>query len=185
MSTDNFPQHGAAFGQQQPTTVEDAPMESYVPQQDEDFFNFGNVRHRFDLGKGGQYFEYKTLNEGEKSQYQRAVSRPLRINTKSSEAIATMDPSRDRHALIEAAVTDWHLVRNKQVYPFSKKNLRDILALFDPKVIEDLEFAIQKANPWMNAELTSEQLDEEIERLTEVRDQVREREEGEAGSASK
>ena len=50
---------------------------------------------------------------------------------------------------------------------------------------EDLEFAIQKANPWMNAELTSEQLDEEIERLTEVRDQVREREEGEAGSASK
>jgi hypothetical protein len=55
----------------------------------------------------------------------------------------------------------------------------------NPKLVEDLEFAIRMANPWMQSEMTEEEVQKEIDRLYEVLNQIRDREAGEAVSATK
>lgn len=174
MSTDSYPTQNA--------TVADEKLVTEPSQID--YFGFGS-HERFYFPDKVTFVEFSVMNEGEKSKFQRDTSKPLRINTKTSEAVATMDPAKDRHALLRACIKNWNLLRGGQPIPFSPRALSDFLELANPKLVEDIEFAIQKANPWMNGELTSEQLTEEINRLIEVRDQVEADERGEAGSASK
>ena len=70
--------------------------------------------------------------------------------------------------------------------PRRKKVLRDtILDKFNPKIIQELEFFIRMKNPWMQDDQNLEDLDEERDRIEELIKQAKEREAGEAASASK
>ncbi len=148
-----------------------------------DYFGYGETG-RFIFPDGVTWIEFKSMNEGAKARYQRDTTRPILIE-KGGNASTRVDPAGQRHALIEASVTDWNLTRNGKAFAFSHRFLKEFLESTDPKLVEDLELAIRKINPWLNDDMTVADIDVEIDRLRELRQEVQERELGEAGSADK
>ena len=150
----------------------------------QDYFGFVK-EYEHTLPDGISIINYRAMNEGAKKKYQSEVQKPLRINTRTNEAQASVDPAADRHALIRHSLTGWNLKRGNQPVPFTERNLKDFLDLADPSIIDGIEKSIRKANKWLLADLTVEQIDEQIEELQELRVDVEARESGEGASASK
>jgi hypothetical protein len=140
-------------------------------------------RFRYEL-EGGQFFECKVMNEGDKTKFQKSTNQDLTIGRDQTAKIK-MDPASERHQLIKASVVGWVLYKDGLVVDFNTRILEQWLQVAPPKIVEDLEFVIRKNNPWMQAEMTTEEIDKEIERLYELRKQVVEREAGEVSSATK
>lgn len=146
--------------------------------------------HRFYLPDGVQYFEYKTLNEGALSQFQKMTNRNVIVQRGSGDAKMGMDPAGDRHALIEAAVCGWELYRpsvsdktQMVVIPFNKSTLRnEVLEVFPSKLIADLEKAIRDDNPALRADRTIEDIEKEIADLQEELEEKRRDEVGKSAS---
>jgi len=141
------------------------------------------------LPDGVQYFKFKIMNEGEKVQFEKLTNNDLIVNRDQSARVK-VDPSEARHAIIKTSVTDWHLFAPDASgvmgeAAFSKQLLTKWLQVADPKLVEDLEFAIRMANPWMQSEMSVDEIDKEIDRLHDVRKQLVERQAGEASSATK
>lgn len=136
------------------------------------------------LPDGKQWFEFKIMNEGDKTRFQKLTNQDLTIG-RDNTAKVRMDPAAERHTLIKTSVINWNLYKGGQPVGFSKQILEKWLESAPPKIVEDLEFAIRKANPWLQADMTVEEIDKEIDRLEELRKQVKERELGEASSANK
>lgn len=149
-----------------------------------DYFGFAET-HRFSLPDGIQFFEFVSMNEGKKSAFQKLTQRDVVVERQSGNARMRVNPADERHALITQSLTNWNLYLNGQPLPFDEKGKRMVLELFPPKLIEELEAAIRKANPWLVNEISVEDIDKQIEELQELRDQAVERERGEAASATK
>lgn len=139
--------------------------------------------HKFMFPDGRLYIEFKLMNEGDKKKYQQKTNRDLTIQRGGDTKIG-IDPATDRHLLITMSTVDWYMWMPKDLnnpsagmeqVQFSKFNLEKFLELGDPKVIQDLETEIRMANPWMQADMTVEEIDKEIDRLEEVKKQVKER----------
>lgn len=145
-------------------------------------------KHKHFLPDGVQYFEFKIMNEGDKSKFQKLTNSDLVVD-RNNTARVKMDPVAERHTLIKTSLTGWLLyIEDKgRMVPatFNDAMLDSWLQVAPPKIVEDLEHAIRMANPWMQADMSVEQIDEEINRLYEVRKQAVERAAGEAGSATK
>lgn len=139
---------------------------------------------KFFLPDGRQYFEFKVMNEGEKTKFEKMTNQDLIVNRDQSARVK-VDPSEQRHSLITTSVTGWYLFKGGEIVAYSSQLLRKWLEVADPKVVADLEFAIRMANPWMQSEMSVEEIDKEIDRLHEVRKQVIDNEAGESGSATK
>ena len=90
-----------------------------------------------------------------------------------------MDAAQERHELIRTCVTGWNLYRGGSPIPFGERALKDFLELTDPRLVEDLEKAIRKANPWLLGEMSSEDIQKEIDNLEEMKKVAEERERGE------
>lgn len=150
------------------------PAESF-----EDYFSGFGRSEKYILPDGVQYIEFQLMNEGQKAKYQRETRSAINIDRKTDQASVMPDPSRERHALIEYSVCDWLLYsKSKQTgdkvsVMFNKANLKAFLANANPAIIEGLEEAIRKANPWMIDDISAEELDKQIEELTELRDRKR------------
>jgi hypothetical protein len=141
------------------------------------------------LPDGVQYFQFKIMNEGEKVQFEKLTNNDLVVNRDQSARVK-VDPSAARHALIKTCVNDWHLFAPDATgqlgeAKFAKPLLEKWLTVADPKIVEELEFAIRMANPWMQSEMSVEEIDKEIDRLHDVRKQLIEKAAGEASSATK
>lgn len=151
-----------------------------TPQQQAytDYFGF-QEDHQWFLPDGKQYFKLKVMNEGDKAKFQKRTTRDVVIERQSQNARMKMDQAGERHELIRTCVTDWSLYRNGQPIPFSEKALKDFLELASPKIVEDLEKEIRKINPWLLAEMTSEDIQREIDSLEEMKVIALERERGE------
>lgn len=151
----------------------------------QDYFGFSR-RERFWFPDHATWIDFEVMNEGKKSKYQRETQRDLVIERGSGNARTKVDPAAARHALIEASIVDWNLVRAGRPVPYQAgQPLRDFLQLADPRIVEDLEKAIRKANPWLLDEMSVADIDREIDNLKEMRAVAEEREQGEASSASK
>jgi hypothetical protein len=144
--------------------------------------------HRFDFPDGKQWIEFRIMDEGAKSRFQKLTNQDLTID-RNNTAKVRMDPANERHTLITESVIGWNMIRKVNGRPepvaFSKQLLNKWLEVGPPKVIEDLEHAIRMANPWMQAEMTVELIDEQIDRLQEQRRAIIDREAGEGSSANK
>lgn len=166
------------------------PNEDQSAQVQMDYFGFSD-EHFFYFPDGLTYVKFSKMNEGEKAKFQKQTSRDLIMERQSGNARMKMDAAADRHALISTCVTDWNLARtNRQTgqlegIRFNDAALRDFLRLADPSIVEDLELAIRKANPWLMAEMSVEDYDKEIESLQELREEAIKREEGKASSNNK
>lgn len=153
------------------------------PQQT-DYFGFQEF-HKYYFPDGQSWIQFERMNEGKKAKFQKGTSRDLVLERRTGDARLKVDPGGDRHALIKACCTDWNLKRQGQPVAWTDRNMNDWLELTDPILVEELEKAIRKANPWLMAEMTVADIDREIENLQEMRAVAEEREKGEASSASK
>ena len=147
--------------------------------------------HRHFLPDGKQYFEYRIMDEGARSRFQKLTNNDLTV-LRDNTAKVKVDPVAERHTLIKESVIGWNLMQKAPDGSWSaapwddnKRNLTQWLEKAPPKIVDDLEFAIRKANPWMQADMSVEEIDKEIERLYELRKQVEARQAGEGISGNK
>jgi hypothetical protein len=136
------------------------------------------------LPDGTQWVTHKVLTEGDRKRYLKVVQKDLKIQKGTQDMIMKLAAGEDRTALIEIAVTGWNLIRNGQPWPFTKANLAEFASNGPIKILDLVERDIRHANPWLLGEMSTEDIDQEIQRLTELRDEVSEREAGKSGSAS-
>ena len=158
-------------------------METSVLPTPVDYFGFQS-NEKYYLPDGNQYIEFSLMNEGAKANFQKLTTRDL-IVQRGGDARMKMDPAAERHTLITQSVKDWNVYRGGIPVPFSTRALKDFLELANPVIVEELEKAIRKANPWLLGEMKSEDIEKEIENLQEMLVVAKERELGEAGSSSK
>lgn len=151
---------------------------------------------KYSLPDGKQYFEIQPMNEGAKSRFQKMTNKGIRMNQRSQEALIDVDPADERHTLIKESVVGWRIMQRSPDGSFSeypcpsgdaqrKRSLETLLEKFNPKVVQDLEFFIRTKNPWMQADMDVEEIDKEIDRLSELRQQVKDQQAGETSSANK
>jgi hypothetical protein len=143
-----------------------------------DYFGFSQEETYY-LPDGEQYFKFRVMNEGDKSQFQRRTQRDVVVERQSGNARMKMDQAQERHELIRTCVTGWNLYRGGQPIQYNERALKDFLELADPKIVEGLETAIRKANPWLLGEMSSEDIRKEIDNLEEMYKVALERERGE------
>lgn len=160
-----------------------------------DYFGFSDEERHYLPGPDGKQSEYylvlRRMNEGAKAAFQKKTSRDLRVERTTGNAVLKMDPGAERHELIKASVVGWNLKRRSpknpaqiEDAPFDPSNLNRFLDGSDPRIVEDVEKAIRKLNPWLMDEMSVEDIDREIENLQEMRKVAVEREEGKIASAS-
>lgn len=170
--------------------TEQALVSAGVPTEDPVEQEYWGTDERFQWylpGSKVQYIEHKKLNEGDRRQYQNAQSKDVRLKRDTGDALIKMDAGEERHALIVAAVTNWHLLRNGQPVPFSKgskgANLEQWLNAADPSIVDKLEKDIRDHNPWLLNEMTVEAIDQQIDELKQMRQKIVDREEGKESSS--
>jgi hypothetical protein len=159
------------------TPTQDTPQLEVEQPVYEDYFGFAKTE-RWYFPDGKQYIEFEIMNEGKKAKFQKHTQRDLVLERNSGNARMKVDPSQERHELLRSSVTDWYLTRGGQPIPYTERAFKDFLELADPVLIEDLEKAVRKANPWLMAEMSVEDIDREIENLQEMRKIAEERERG-------
>lgn len=157
----------------------------------EDYYGF-EERDKFYLPDGLQWIEYKQMTEGDRRRFQKATTRDIRLMRQSGDASIRVDPGEERKILFECSVTGWSVVKKRngkfEPVPFgphaqSGSEFDKWAQQANPKLLDGLERAIRKANPWMQAEMTVAAIDEEISNLQELRAEAVKREEGKEGSA--
>lgn len=141
------------------------------------------------LPDGKQFFVVQPMNEGAKAKFQKLTSKSILLKQGSGDAAIDVDPAGERHTLIKNSVVNWHLFQRVDgewvPQPFSTRALDMWLDKAPPKAVEHIEHQIRLVNPWLQAEMTVEEIDKELERLYDLRKQVAEREQGEGSSAGK
>lgn len=149
-----------------------------------DYFGFSHVETHY-LPDGITFVELQAMNEGDKAKFQKSTQRDMVLEKGSGNARFKMDPAAERHALLETSIKGWNFQRGGQPIPYTQASFRDFIRLADPEIIEKIELAIRKLNPWLLAELTVEEIDKQIDELKEMREVAEKRESGEGSSSNK
>jgi hypothetical protein len=158
------------------TVAPESLTQEEVPGGQHDYWGT-DVRTKFFFPDGVTFMEIKVMNEGARAKFQRENNQDMKINRRDDSASIRLDTAKERHALIKASVVGWNLTKNGQIVDFAPSILQNWLEVADPKIVDDLEFACRKANPWLQQDMEVEDIDKEIDRLTELRaDKVRENE---------
>lgn len=164
------------------TTAPEAPEEA--PQQEfVEYWGTDDVRKWY-FPDNKQYIEFKVMDEGQRAKFQRTSNQDLTIN-RDQTARVRMDAAGERHNLIKTSVVDWFLYKDGRPFKFDASKLEQWLSKADPKLVDDLEFTIRLANPWLQSEMSVEEIKKEIVRNEELLAQAIEREAGEGSSTSK
>lgn len=131
------------------------------------------------LPDGKSYMECKYLSDGDRRKYQKAISRDVRLNKASGDAILQMTVGEEKVALILGAVVDWNLVRKDKKtgqlipVPFSGgtkgSNLSQWIDVTRPQNVDHVFNEIAKNETWLNADVTVEAIDEQIADLEKLK----------------
>lgn len=161
-----------------------APALDIPEEPDFDYWGFEGEDVSFQL-RGDQYFIIKRMTEGKKAKYQKLTTGSIKVQKNSGDAIMSVDPARDRHALITICVDNWYIKRQGKPVPFSVQELERFLTVADPQVIEDLEKAIRKLNPWLKNQMTSKEVKAEIVNLNAQLLEIEEQEDRDSRTSSR
>jgi hypothetical protein len=142
-----------------------------------DYFGF-DERRKFYMPDGKQYIEYKLMTEGDRAQYQKLTSKPVRLFKTTGDAQVNLDAGQERAILLNISTTGWFMFRGGEQVTYNSKAFEKWMEGADPAIISDYETEIRKANTWMTEQFTVADIDKEIENLQELRRQAVEREEG-------
>ena len=145
-----------------------------------DYFGFEDTGE-FTFPDGISKIWFKAMNEGERSRFQRATNRDVQLERQTGNARVKTDPAGERFELIMASVTNWNLQRKNQQngrmepVPFSTggpgSELGKWVLRANPKLVDALEEAIRKVNPWLVSDMSLEDIDREMDRLRELREE--------------
>jgi len=160
----------------QPTLTDQGQSISETPVM-EDYFGFSES-HTWYFPDGIQYLEYQVMNEGSKKEYQSKSNRKITLRRTTGDAMMDVDAGEERHSLLESATVGWKLFRDGKELPFTKGNFRLWLSYANPRLVEEFEKEVRKANPWLMQEMSVADIDKELENLKEMREIAVERERG-------
>lgn len=154
-----------------------------------DYFGV-DERDRYTFPDGKSWVELKVLTEGERAKYLKKVNRKVTMKRATGDSEFQMSPGEERRALMEVAIVNWNLVRRDRTgeimpVPFTSTALGDFLENANPSIIDKIEEKVREMNPWLAGEMSVEDIDEEIKRLNEMREQVIKREEGKGNSSGR
>lgn len=156
-----------------------------------DYFTF-EEKQRWYFPDGKHYVEFQAMTEGDRRKYQSKTMTTMTMNRASGDSKIGINVARDREALLDISVTGWFMERRDGLGNIVEVNFNDKnngwkawSEKANPKFIEDIEKAIRQANPWMQADLDIEEIDNEIDRLQTLRNELRDRQLGEDGSSNK
>lgn len=160
--------------------MSDPEVEPYTPQPPMqevsgaiDYFACDET-YKVMLPDGVQWLECKTLNEGDRKKYQSSVNRDLTIKKSTGDAQLRLSQGEERHALIQAAVKDWYVLRNGNPVPFTKGSrngaLENFLEKVPPSIVDHIFKHISEKETWLNGDITVEDIDEQISQLNELRE---------------
>lgn len=161
-----------------------AAQQAQEAGRQDDYFGFNETK-KFIFPDGVTFIEFSVMNEGQRTEYQKKTSRDVRLERATGDARMKMDASLERHELIKNTIVSWNLTRggvplDQPHTSKGKTQLGDFLTLANPKLIDELEKEIRKANPWLLADMTSEDIQKEIDNLEEMKQVALERERGES-----
>jgi hypothetical protein len=121
-----------------------------------------------------QWLECKTLNEGDRKRYQSKVNRDLTIKKSTGDAQLRLSQGEERHELINAAVIGWNVMRGGKPVPFSSGSTGSTLTQFinavPPAIVDHIFKQISEREPWLNGDISIEDIDEQMKQLQELRD---------------
>ena len=137
-----------------------------------DYFGFEEI-HRVLLPDGKSYVEHQTLNEGARRKYMNRVNREVRLQ-KGGDAYMKMATGDERHALLQESIIGWNLVtadRTGELKPlqFTAANVAKFLERARPSDIDLVEKDVRDKNSWLVGDVTIEDIDTQIQELTEMR----------------
>lgn len=161
-----------------------AAGESLVEKVQQDYFGF-ELTERVMLPDGISFVEVKALTEGEKQKHLNKTNREVLLKRSTGDAAISTAPGDERRSLLLTAVTGWNLVRNGEPLTFNRSNLEKFMDSANPKVVDEIIKGIHKANPWLLADMSVEDLDREIASLQELRQSKIDEQEGNVTSATK
>ena len=151
-----------------------------VPQQ-VDYFGC-DEQYEVTLPDGASKVYCQKLNEGERKKYQNKVTKDVTLKKGTGDASMKLASGDDRHALLEAAIVGWNLVRNGEPIAFSKGSAGSTLALFlqkaPPEVVDVIEREIRKHETWIIGETSLDDLLRQRDELDELIEQKRKYEAG-------
>lgn len=138
-------------------------------------------------GSKVQYLEFTIMNEGQRKRFQRKTSRDIKVSRTDRTAAIGTDIAGDREALLLEVTVGWSLIDpgTNQVAPFNGQgkpggSFAQWMNHADPRLIDKYELAVRDANPWMQDDMDSESIQEEIDRLEKLRDEAIRREQEKA-----
>ncbi len=129
-----------------------------------------------------QFILFRRMTEENKAEFQTKTNRDIRVQNTTKDIKLNMNPAQERAELLRISITGWYLFKPNHKgelveIGYSEKERASFIRQADPKLIQDLEQAIRKANPWMRAEATPEEIRAEIASLTEQLAEAEAREE--------
>ena len=129
-----------------------------------------------------QYITFKRMTESDKVEFQTKTNRDIRVQNTTRDIKLNMNPAVERKVLIDLSVTGWFLFKRNHKgemveIVFDQKQRAEFFRQADPKLVQELELAIRKANPWMKAEATPDEIRAEIANLSEQLAEAEAREE--------
>lgn len=142
--------------------------------------------YEVELPDGYSVLTCKQLTEGDRKKYQKAGNKEVRVHRQSGDAFFKIATPEEREALLEAAIVGWNLQRSNKstgrMEPVSctPQNVKEFLNKTSPTIIDIIEKAVRKHEPWLTDSLSVEDIDKQIEELQEIRQEMVEREEGKA-----
>src|SRR4051794_34383011 len=137
-----------------------------------DYFGTG-VTERVMLPDNIQWIEVKAFSEGDRRRYLNEINKDIRVERQTGAAFLKNTAGQDRYELLKVAITDWYIFKKDKngemrEHPYNEHNVRDFLNVGSPKIFEKVELKVRELNPWLMADLTVEQMEEQIEELNRL-----------------
>lgn len=145
---------------------------------------FGSATWQHVLSDGTSFIEHKKLKEGDLQKYRNGSNRDVTINRGTKDAKIRMAAGDDRALLLNIAVCGWDLHRDGQPVAYSEKSRDKVLADLDPDLVNGLVKDIYAKNPSLRAEVTAQDIRDEIASLQIDLEEKEKEEAGEASSSS-
>lgn len=153
-------------------TAPTAPTDPTVPVQ-ADYYGTDET-YQVTFPDGVTYVDCKTMTEGDRQLYQSKVNKDVRVSRQSGDMHLKLSTGEERMALLTSAIIGWNVIHDGKQVPFGKGSpgaeLEKFIRQAPPSIIDRIEREIRKHESWLIGEATVEDLNEQIENLTEMRD---------------
>lgn len=126
-----------------------------------------NETTQYFMPDGVQYFEIKKMNEGDRARYQFEAQLKMTTKRKSGDTEIDLDQAKDRRALIMNSVINWKIRKDGVWLPFNRQALGAWIVATNPNYVDNLISKIRKFNPFLQEDLSSAEIREQIKDLEE------------------